>query len=182
MLTLLVPIDPKEVYNEATQEFSIVATKFDTLELEHSLVSISKWESFFEKAFLDSDKTPEEILWYIKAMALTPDIAPEVFDRLSQDNVDAIQAYIAAKMTATKFRDVNTSRSSETITAELIYYWMVALNIPFECQYWHLNRLLTLVRVCNSKNTPPKQVSAKEAAAQRRAENERRRAELGSRG
>jgi hypothetical protein len=183
VLTISVPLDAKELYDESTETFFTSATKFYELEMEHSLVSLSKWESFFEKSFMDTEqKTQEEIFWYVKAMTLTQNVPPDVFDKLSDENVNTINDYVSAKMTATTFREAKPGRNLETVTAELIYYWMIALNIPFECQFWHLNRLLTLVRVCNVKNTPPKKLSAAEATAQRRAENERRRAELGSRG
>jgi hypothetical protein len=183
VLTLSVPIDPKEGFNDATQEFVIVATEFVTLELEHSLVSLSKWESFFKKPFLDSeDKTREEIMWYVHAMCLTPNVAPEVLDNLSQNNVDQLNAYIEDKMTATWFNDANSKPTAQKVTAELIYYWMIHLNIPFECQYWHLNRLLTLVKVCNKMQEPHKPMSKAELHARNKKLNEERRKELGTRG
>jgi len=178
VLTLQVKL--LEKYNESTKEF--ISTLF-TVELEHSLVSLSKWESNFQKPFLGADQTPEEILWYIKSMIITPDVPPILFDRLSEEHFKAINDYINAPMTATTFKDSGSkSNSREVITAEIIYYWMITFQIPIEFQHWHLNRLLTLIKVVNLKNSPKKKMSPQEVARRQRELNEQRRAQMNTRG
>ena len=161
MLQVIVQISP-EMWDEKNEVF--VDPKTVTLQLEHSLVSISKWESKWHKPFLSKDeKTYDETIDYIKCMTLTQNVKPEVYDHLSNDNVAEINSYIGDSMTATTFgKDRNSPPNREIITSEVIYYWMIALNIPFECQKWHLNRLLTLIRVCNIKNNPGKKLSIRE--------------------
>lgn len=180
MLKIIVP--GEEFYDEDRQEF---LTRGDVeLELEHSLVSLSKWESIFEKPFLTrEEKSDEEVLEYIKCMILTPEFPPEVFSKLTSDNYREINRYIDAKMTATWFHEAPSApKTSEIITSELIYYWLVTFNIPFECQYWHLNRLFTLIKVCNIKNAKPKKMSRSEIAERNRMLNEQRKKQLGTRG
>lgn len=179
MLRILVP--GAELYNEITEQFED-SDEF-ILELEHSLASLSKWESKFEKPFLGKDpKTSEELLEYIKCMTITPEVPVEVYFRLSQENVEAVNTYLNAKMTATWFSESKQPPSREIVTAELIYFWMINLNIPFECENWHLNRLFTLIRVCSQKNQPAKKMSRSEIAARHRELNAQRRAQYGTRG
>lgn len=179
MLVLDVILDEK--FSDELEKF--VQNTFQ-LELEHSLASMSKWESFFEKPFLGKDeKTLEETLWYVKAMVLTKDVPPEVFDKLSSENFQTIYEYISSKRTATTFPDGGEKKPNrEVITSEIVYYWMIVHNINFECQHWHLNRLLTLIQVCNVKNAPAKKMSKAEAVAQHKKLNAERRARYGSSG
>jgi len=171
-----------EFFDDTTNQFLNLGNV--DLELEHSLVSLSKWESIYQKPFLGKDKkTPEEIFGYITAMILTPDFDPEVLKRLSADNLTEINAYIESKYSATTFGTMpEQSGRGETITSELIYYWMVAFTIPFECQDWHLNRLFALIRICNIKNGKPKKMGRHEIASRNRLLNEQRRAQLNSSG
>lgn len=171
-----------EYYNEETQEFS---THGDfVLDLEHSLVSLSKWEAIHNKPFLStSSKTADEIMSYISCMILTPVHPENAVQQLSSDNLDAINDYIESKQTATTFGEMPDRKGrGETITAELIYYWMVAFTIPFECELWHLNRLFALIRICNIKNAPAKKLSRSEVARRNRDLNEKRREALGTNG
>lgn len=182
MLQLTVQLSP-EGWDESKEEF--VDAKTQVLQLEHSLISLSKWESKYCKPFLSTaDKTDEEILDYIQYMTLTEGVDPDVYAYLSRENFKQIDAYINAPMTATTFSDngKNNKRSREVITAELIYYWMIALNINWECQYWHLNRLLTLVRVCNIKNAPPQKRSKRDITSSYAALNAARRKQFNSKG
>ena len=180
MLTIVVP--GVEMFDEQTQEFITVADV--TLDLEHSLVSLSKWESKHEKPFLGkAEKTNEEALDYIRTMTLTPEVPEGVYHKLSEDNIIVINKYIDAKMTATWFSEAPGAPSSrDVITAELIYYWMITFQIPFECETWHLNRLFTLIRVCNIKQAKPKKMSRSEMAARNRELNSQRRTQLGTKG
>lgn len=178
-----ITIPSRELWDESTNEF--VITKEQILQLEHSLISISKWESKWQKAFLTKqEKTHEETIDYIKCMTLNQNVDPNVYNYLTNDNIRQINAYIDSPMTATYFSEEKGGRGGhgEQITSELIYYWMIALQIPFECQKWHLNRLLTLVRVCNIKNQPPKKRSRREIMSRNAALNAARRKQLNTKG
>ena len=178
---LRITIPSIELFNEMTDEF--IYFEEETIELEHSLVSISKWESKWHKPFLsDKNKTNEEVLDYVSCMSLNGPIKRELLQRLSNDNFLQINNYINDSMTATTFNELGNRPGREIITSELVYYWMVALNIPFECQYWHLNRLLTLVKVCNIKNSPEKKMSKEEVMRRNRELNKVRRKEMNSSG
>jgi hypothetical protein len=180
MLTLTIPA--VEMFDEVSQEF--LYSDEIVLELEHSLVSLSKWETTWEKPFLGPDpKTPEETIGYIVAMTLTPNVPPEVYQRLNNSHLTQVNEYIESKMSATWFTEhAPQKKTREIITSELIYYWMVALTIPFECETWHLNRLFTLIKVANQKNQPPKKMNPRDAAAQQRALNEARKKQYGTSG
>lgn len=177
-------IEGEEFYDEETNEFSSVGDV--VLELEHSLVSLSKWESEYQKPFLGpGEKTPEEILSYIKYMVTTQLDDPNVIFALTQKHLDKINAYVESPQSATTFGDMpQRGGRGEIITSELIYYWMVAFTIPFECQFWHLNRLFSLIKICNIKNDPKgsKKMPRHEIAARNRELNAKRRAELGTSG
>ena len=178
---LQITIPSTRVWNEKTEEFMLV--KGQTLRLEHSLVSLSKWESKWCKPFLSKDeKTVEETLDYIKCMTLDQNVDSNVYFCLTEENIKQINDYISAPMTATTFSNNKKGASREQITSELVYYWMIALNIPFECQKWHLNRLLTLIRVCEIKSQPPKKMSRSELASRNAALNEERKRKLNTTG
>ena len=182
MLQITVP--GVEMYDEKNNLF--ICTKERSLQLEHSLVSISKWESKWCKPFISktNDKTEEEIVDYIKCMTITQNVDPEVYYRLTKSNYEEIEKYINAPMTATTFKKAvgGGRRNGEIITAEIIYYWMITLNIPIKFEKWHLNRLLTQIRVCNEKNTPGKKMSKREVMSQYASLNAARKQQLNSKG
>lgn len=182
MLTIKIP--ETEFYDEVTNRFGIIPAQ--ELRLEHSLLSISKWESKWHKPYLDTttyEKTNEMNLDYIKCMTITQNVSDMVYSCLTPENINEIAEYISNPMTATWFSDESNSRtSSEVVTSELIYYWMTASGVPFSCEKWHINRLLTLIKICSIKNGKPRKMSQKETAARYKALNTARRAKLGSKG
>lgn len=179
---LQITIPSVELWDDFKQEF--VTTKEQTLQLEHSLVSLSKWESKWCKPFLSREnKTNEETIDYVRCMTITQNVNPEVYSHLTDENIIQINNYIDAPMTATVFsREESSKRNREIVTSELIYFWMVSYNIPVKFEKWHLNRLLTLIRVCNIKNAPSKKRSRKETASSYAALNAARKKQLNTRG
>ena len=179
MLQITLPV---ELWDEGNQEF--VYLPGQTLELEHSLASLSKWESKMNKPFLSKDaKTYEESLEYLRCMMLTPGVAEDVYEYLMVHKLREIDEYINSSMTAT-ILPPNRGRKGrpEIITAEVIYYWMIAMQIPSEYEYWHLNKLITLIGVCNVKNSPPKKRSSDEILRDQMALNAERCKKLNSKG
>jgi len=179
---LRIEIEPQELYDERTQEFFNV--KGQTLVLEHSLVSLSKWESQWHKPFLTTEeKTREETIDYIRCMTITQNVDPDIYIYMTDKVINEISSYIEDPMTATTFSKSQKGRPNrEVITAEIIYFWMVTFNIPSEYQKWHLNKLLTLINVCNIKNQPPKKMSKRDIYNQNRALNAARRNSINTRG
>lgn len=182
---LRVTVPARELWDEAKGEF--VQIKECTLQLEHSLLSLSKWESKWKRPFLDKndDLTSEQALDYIRCMTINPNVDPMVYYGMNSTIINQINAYIDDQMTATWFSKEEQKRSGinrEKVTSELIYYWMICHQIPWQAEKWHLNRLLTLIQVCNVKNSTPKQMSKSELMRRNAQLNAKRRAKLGTRG
>lgn len=170
-----------EFFDEDTNKF--ITIKETTLEFEHSLISLSKWESKWKKPFLGkAQRTDAETLDYIRAMCLNRDPDPNAFLAMTPAQISELGDYIADTMTATTIRETGSRGGREIITAEIIYFWMVTLQIPFECQKWHLNRLITLVRVINEKNKPAKKIPRSEMINRNRSLNAQRRQRHNSKG
>lgn len=178
---LQITIPDTELWNEETNEF--VQQKGQVLQLEHSLVSLSKWESKWCKPFLSkTPKTLEETIDYIRCMTLTQNVHSGIYNGITNDIIEQVSRYIEAPMTATTFSNEKKVVNNDIITAEIIYHWMIALNVPFECQKWHLNRLLTLINVCNIKNQPKKKGSKRDIYSRNAALNAARRERLNTTG
>lgn len=172
MLKITIPAG--EQFDELNSIF--ISTKECTIQLEHSLVSISKWESKWCKPFMSKkEKTFEETIDYVRCMTITQNIDPNVYLFISNNNIDEINKYVEAPMTASWITKRNETKSNEQITSELIYYWMISLNIPFECQKWHLNRLLMLIEIINAKNQPTDKMSKKDILRRNAELNAKRR-------
>lgn len=180
MLRITIPAG--DLWDEVNERFIIVEEQ--TLELEHSLFSLSEWETKWLKPFLTKEiKTQEEIIDYIRCMTITPNVDPNIYRLMTVDMTQEILQYIDAPMTATWFNDKKGGKSSsEQITNEIIYYWMATANIPMECQYWHLNRLLTLIKVFNVKQQPKKKMSKNQIIRDTAAINAERKKQLNTRG
>lgn len=183
---LQLEIEPLECYDEKTSEFyyafpwdvntRVESSKVFTVQLEHSLLSLSKWEEKWQIPFLTDDppKTNEQIFDYIRCMSITKNLPPHFYELLPQSYIDKITAYIDDKHTATWFsEDANKKnnqhgkKKQQIVTAELIYYWMIAQQIPWDpCEKWHLNKLMTLIRVCSIKNQPPEKKSKQQLSSE----------------
>lgn len=177
--------EEKEIWDPKKEQFiTLREIKPIDLKLEHSLISISKWEAKWHTPFISkTSHTEEQTIDYIKCMNLNPDIKDDVYDLLTAEDIKVISDYITDPMTATTISDApGSKKSNETVTSELIYYWMTALQIPFACEKWHLNRLLQLIAVCNAKNTPPKKMSKKEIMERNKSLNEARKAKYHTKG
>ncbi len=179
---LQITIPAIELWDERTQRF--VESKEQKLQLEHSLVSLSKWESKWCKAFLGkAEKTDEEVRDYIRCMTITQNVDPNIYNYLTRDNFKKVNDYIQLPMTATTFNEKIQGRGrNQIVTAEVIYSWMFALQIPIDCQKWHLNKLLTQIRTCNIMNQPSKKMNKKDVISQNAALNAARRQRLNSKG
>lgn len=180
MLKIIVP--SMDLFNEEDNTFTTVPETI--IELEHSLLAMSKWESKFQVPFLGSSpKTNQEMLEYVRLMIVTPNYPENILSRLTSENYDSIKEYIESSQSATTFSNRSKAKGKpEIITSELIYYWMVAFTIPFECESWNLNRLFALIRICDIKNSKPKPMTQRELAERNRSINEQRKAKLGTRG
>ncbi len=176
MLKIIVPAG--ELFDPKTETF--IYTKPVELVLEHSLVAISKWESKWEIPFLNTELTIEQFVDYVRCMTITQNVDPNVYLTMNQTVMNRIRAYMDAKMSAAVIHSdrQNNRSSTKFITADLIYYWMVALQIPFECQKWHINRLLMLIRIAEIEQNPNKKLSKAESAKKSQAINAARRAKM----
>lgn len=178
---LQLEVSDKEFYDELNEEF--INIKGRTLKLEHSLISLSAWEAKWNVPFLqEKELTQEKLIDYIRYMCIDKNVDDLLITSLSPNELNEINSYIESPMTATTFRSTGGPPNREIITAEIIYYWMIEYNIPFECQKWHLNRLLTLIKVCNIKNSPPKKMKKQEILQRNRALNDQRRRNMNSKG
>lgn len=180
MLEMIIP--ERELYDEYKEEF--INIKKTSLHLEHSLVSISKWEMKWKKPFLKPNYkfTSEEFRDYIRCMTIDQNVPEETYLAMTNEEYEIIKTYINDEKTATTFNDNRHERNRETVTSELIYYWMTAYQIPFECQKWHLSRLLTLIKICSIKNSKGKKMPTNSILAQNKKINDARKKAMNTRG
>lgn len=177
-MPLILHVPKRELYDNTTGEFSYLPAV--SLELEHSLLSISKWESRWKKSFLNTEKLEgEEFIDYIRCMTLKP-VNAEVYLRLTNRNLAAANAYISDPMSATTFTDKRTNKpvnKKKRVTSEEIYSWLVRYQIPWEAQKWNFNRLMNLLRICEINNDPKSnKMSMKDTYADYKAINAANRA------
>lgn len=182
---LHIEIPDVELYDEINNEFKI--RKGASIVMEHSLLSLAKWESKYHKPFLtDDEKSLEETIEYYKCMTITQNVDPSVYQNITPAISRQIDDYMSNTMSATTFREFPGSNKLNNdgsfISAEIIYYWMISLNIPFECQKWHLNRLMTLIRVVTEKNAPTKKIPKSDLLARQRRLNEERKRKFNTSG
>lgn len=187
MIEITIPKQHYEFYDEEKEEFlPPVDIKETKIQLEHSLISLKKWEQKWHKPFLEDDKTGEELIDYLRCMTITHGVDPEIYNWIPEKEINNIIEYIKNPMTATTIEEhnivSNQMKSKEGITAEIIYYWMIALSIPVEFEKWHLNQLLTLIKVVSIKNSPKSKMDPKVAARKRAELNRRRREQYHSKG
>ena len=162
MKTITIPA--AELFDENTNEY--IYTRETTIKIEHSLVSVSKWEAKWEVPFLNAKMSREQSIDYIRCMTITQNVDPNIYKTIPNSLLKEVNEYIDSKQTATWFNDKNNrAHKQRTVTSELIYYWMIACGIPFECEKWHLNRLVTLIRVCQEEAKPSKQMTLEERKA-----------------
>lgn len=181
MITIKIP--EREFFNQDRNEF--VYIKEQKITMEHSLRSVAKWESKWHRPFLSKTdkKTDEELIDYLRCMTLTKNVDPNAYYAIPQDEMNRISSYMEDPMTATTIKEDSRAKSNRSIvTAEILYYDMTALNIPFECDKWHLNRLLILIEVCSEKNKPKKKIPKRDLMNRNRSLNAARRKKLGSSG
>lgn len=181
-LILVLEFPEYDQFDRVTEEF--VTFPPARLTLVHNLLSIVRWESKWKRSFVDRPPSSvDEVIDYVECMADGQPSVPHMLERLTRDHTEAIKAYIADPMSASVMLSrPGQTKSSEKMTSDLIYYYMVTFQIPFEAEEWHLNRLLMLIRICNAKQSAGQKTNSKSAASQRAALNRARRARAGSRG
>lgn len=184
---IVVPETKLRLWDETNERFKYICHPETKLTLLHSLVSLSLWESkWHTNYFSKTKKTAEQAIDYIRCMTRETDVNPDVYNTIAMSNklLDEIGDYIDDPMTATIITDnrKNKSNKNEYITSELIYWSMIQHGIPVEFETWHINRLLTLINVCNAKNGGGGKMKKKDILAEYAKINERNRAKYNSKG